>query len=280
MIINTNISAIRSNRLLETRDMDMQRTLRSLSSGKRINVAADDAAGLAVSEKMSSKLKSLKVAARNIGDGISLIETAEGYLHEAHNISTRLRELSTQAANGIYSDQDRKQIQFEVSQLLEETDQIAKRAEFNGNRLFDGRYAKAEGENIPTDKLEFQVGYAPEQSVRVYLSSMTNNDLGIENLSVETIDDAKKAINQIDNAVEVISLNRNSLGAYQSRLERTLKNVNISIENLSSAKSQIVDANVAEEVVDLTRANILTQANIAMLAQANVAQQSVLKLIG
>ena len=149
--------------------------------------------GLAVSEKMSSKLRSLKVAARNIGDGISLIQTAEGYLHEVHNISTRLRELATQAANGIYSDLDRKQIQFEVSQLLEETDDIANRAEFNGNRLFDGRYAKAEGENAPTDKLEFQVGYAPEQSVRIYLSSISNKDLGLENLSVETLDSAKKS---------------------------------------------------------------------------------------
>ena len=279
MIINTNMSAVRSNRLLTMRDMGLQKTLRTLSSGKRINVAADDAAGLAVSEKISAKLRSLKVASRNIGDGISLIQTAEGYLHEAHNIANRLRELSTQSANGIYSDQDREQIQFEVTQLLEETDDIANRAEFNGNKLFDGRYSRTEGETVPTDKLVFQVGYSAEQNVRVYLSSITNKEMGLENLSVTTVDNSRRAINQVDNAIEVISLNRNSLGAYQSRLERTLKNVNLATENLTAAKSQIVDANIAEEVVNLTRANILSQANISMLAQANVSKQAVLKLI-
>ena len=293
MSMRTNIAAINSNRVFKDRKNSMSKLMQTASSGKRINSARDDAAGLAVSERMNSKLKSMKAAYRNTEDAISLIQTSEGYLHEIQDTVSRLRELSIQASNGIYNTGDRENIQVEVNQLVDEIKNIASGAEFNGVKLFDGSFASpvnagaaaegtevAEGVNAPSSSLEFQVGYQTEQRQQVFVEGMSDESLGIKDLSVKTSEDAVRAIATLDVALDKISKQRSYFGAIENRLNRLQKNSSIAMENMQAAVGRIVDADMANTITKFTIDNILSQSNIAMLSQANLMDQGLLRLIG
>jgi len=269
--INTNISALNAWKNLAVTDNLMGKSLEKLSSGYRINRAADDAAGLAISEKMKAQISGLRQGARNAQDGISLIQTAEGALHEVHSILQRMRELAEQAASATMSDSDRTQIQAEVTQLISELDRIAASTKFNGQNLLDGSF---------TDK-EFLIG--TDTAVDTFTVSIGNMDaatLGVDSVSIATQADAKTAVADIDTAIETVSTQRATLGAYQNRLEHTINNLNTAAENLAAAESRIRDVDMALEMATFTRHQILLQAGTAMLAQANMKPQSVLKLLG
>jgi len=285
MIINHNMSAINANRLLGVKNLDLTKNMEKLSSGLRINRAADDASGLAVSEKMRSQIRGLNQAERNIQDGVSFIQTAEGYLQGSQDILHRMRELSIQSANGIYSDEDRMQIQVEVSQLIDEVNRIASHAEFNGMKMLTGRFGD---EGVANEGgLVLHVGANVDQNKRIYIGRMDAEALGItegqgngELLNISTPEAANQALLQIDNAMTLISKQRADLGAYQNRFEMASKSVAIGAENLQAAESRIRDADMAQEMVGYTKNQILTQASTAMLAQANVRSQSVMMLLG
>ena len=282
MIINHNISAMYANRTLGTRTAETQRSIEKLSSGERITRAAEDAAGIAVSEKMRSQIRGLNQASRNIGNAISFIQTTEGYLQNTGDILGRLRELSIQSANGIYTAEDRMQIQVEVSQLVDEVDRIASHAQFNGLNILNGRFSREGGE-----VMQFHVGANIDQNERVFIESMTAEALGLRNQQglggIMTITDpelANQEIGNLDSALTVVNKQRADLGAYQNRFEMAQKGVDIAAENLQAAESRIRDADMASEMVEFTKNQILTQANTAMLAQANLQSQSVLQLLG
>ncbi|AEJ61657.1 flagellin domain protein [Spirochaeta thermophila DSM 6578] len=282
MIINHNMSALYANRTLAERDTAITKNIEKLSSGLRITRAADDAAGLAISEKMRSQIRGLNQAARNIQDAVSFIQTSEGYLQETQDILHRLRELSVQAANGIYSDEDRLQIQVEVSQLVDEINRIASHAQFNGMNLLTGGFAP----NGPRS-LTIQVGANMDQQERIYIGTMTAEALlGGQNagagalVSISTPEDANRTIGQVDTALRIVSKQRADLGAYQNRFEMAWKGVSVAAENIQAAESRIRDVDMASEMVEYVKNQILTQANTAMLAQANMKTQSVLQLLG
>ena len=282
MIINHNMSSLYANRVLGISNDNIMKNMEKLSSGERINRAGDDASGLAVSEKMRSQIRGLNQASRNIGNGVSLIQTTEGYLQETTDILQRVRELAVQSANGIYSDEDRMQIQVEVSQLVAEVDRIASQAQFNGMNLLTGKF----GANS-TDVMQFHIGANMDQNARVYIGTMTAQALslkgaqGDENSAI-TINDPESAnmtIGTIDAALMVVSKQRADLGAYQNRFEMAAKGVDIAAENTQAAESRIRDTNMASEMVNYTKNQILTQAGTAMLAQANAQSQNVLALL-
>ncbi|MBN2652262.1 MAG: flagellin [Spirochaetales bacterium] len=284
MIINHNLSADYANRVLGVNNQSVQKNLEKLSSGMRINSAGDDASGLAVSEKMRAQIRGLGQASRNIQDGISFIQTAEGYLEETTSILQRLRELSVQAANGIYSAEDRMQIQVEVSQMVDEVNRIAEQSEFNGLTLLTGRFSRDLAVGQP---MRIQMGANMNQSEQIFIGTMSANALGLmegnagegEMISLREIDSANQAIGVIDNALSKVTKQRVDLGAYQNRLDEAQKGVDISAENLQAAESRIRDADMASEMVEFTKNSILNQASIAMLSQANVRPQSVLQLL-
>jgi len=281
MIINHNMSALYANRQLGIRDASVGNNIEKLSSGMRINRAGDDASGLAVSEKLRSQVGGLNQAERNIQNGVSFIQTAEGYLQETQDILNRLRELSVQSANGVYTDEDRMQIQVEVSQLVDEINRIASHAQFNGMNMLTGRFA----EN--SDRImQFQVGANMDQNERVYIGTMTAQALGLqgeqggnEMISISTPDAANMAIGRLDTALTQVSRQRADLGAYQNRFEMASKGVAIAAENLTAAESRIRDVDMAGEMVDYMKNQILTQSATAMLAQANTKTQSILQLL-
>ncbi|MGP1531966.1 MAG: flagellin N-terminal helical domain-containing protein [Treponema sp.] len=282
MIINHNMSSLYANRVLGISNDNIMKNMEKLSSGEKINRAGDDASGLAVSEKMRSQIRGLNQASRNIGNGISLIQTTEGYLQETTDILQRVRELAVQSANGIYSDADRMQIQVEVSQLVAEVDRIASQAQFNGMNLLTGKF----GANS-TDVMQFHIGANMDQNARVYIGTMTAQALslkgaqGDENSAI-TINDPESAnmtIGTVDAALMVVSKQRADLGAYQNRFEMAAKGVDIAAENTQAAESRIRDTNMASEMVNYTKNQILTQAGTAMLAQANAQSQNVLALL-
>jgi flagellin len=285
MIINHNISAIFASRQLSINSVEGDKNIEKLSSGMRINRAGDDASGLAVSEKMRSQISGLRRAERNTQDGISFIQTAEGYLEESHVILQRLRELAVQASNGIYSSQDRMQIQVEVSQLVAEVDRIASHAQFNGLNLLTGRFAREEGGNMPAASMWFHVGANMDQRIRSYINTMTTTALGIRDpssraiLSLSSPESSNMAIGIIDKALEKVSKQRADLGAYQNRLEKTSVGLMVGFENLQSAESRIRDTDMAEQMSSFVRTQILTQASTAMLAQANQKPQLMLQLL-
>lgn len=289
MIINHNISAIFSNRMLNLNDIESSKNLEKLSSGMRINRAGDDASGLAVSEKMRAQIRGLKRANQNIMDGISLIQTAEGYLEESHSILQRLRELAVQASNGIYSTEDRMQIQVEVSELIDELDRIASHAQFNGINLLTGRFANFTGENTVVASLWLHLGANMDQRERLYIGTMNSQGLGLKApvgnpetasfISLSTPDKANMAIGTIDVALTKLSKQRADLGAYQNRLEKAANGVLVGYENLQAAESRIRDTDMAEEMSIFVRNQILTQAATAMLAQANQKPQLMLQLL-
>ena len=282
MIINHNMSSLYANRVLGISNDNIMKNMEKLSSGEKINRAGDDASGLAVSEKMRSQIRGLNQASRNIGNGISLIQTTEGYLQETTDILQRVRELAVQSANGIYSDADRMQIQVEVSQLVAEVDRIASQAQFNGMNLLTGKF----GANS-TDVMQFHIGANMDQNARVYIGTMTAQALSLKGVqgdenSAITIKDPESAnmtIGTVDAALMVVSKQRADLGAYQNRFEMAAKGVDIAAENTQAAESRIRDTNMASEMVNYTKNQILTQAGTAMLAQANAQSQNVLALL-
>ena len=285
MIINHNLSAMFSQRVLGETNLSNTKNIEKLSSGMRINRAGDDASGLAVSEKMRSQIRGLNQANINAQNGISFIQTTEGYLQETQDIIQRLRELSVQSSNGIYTAEDRMQIQVEVSQLIAEIDRVASHAQFNGMNLLTGRFARETGENTVTGSMWFHIGANMDQRTRAYIGTMTAAALGLRNLGDESImslsspDSANRAIGTLDQAIKIINKQRADLGAYQNRLEFTMRGLQVGAENLQAAESRIRDTDMAREMVDFTKNQILTQSGTAMLAQANQTTQSVLSLL-
>jgi len=283
MVINHNLSAMYANRLLKYKELDLNKDIEKLSSGQRINRAGDDASGLAVSEKLRSQIRGLNQAERNLGNAVSFIQTSEGYLQESQDILHRIRELSVQAANGIYSTEDRMQIQVEISQLVDEVNRIASHAQFNGMNLLLGDFARDGAIN----GVQFQVGANMDQNERAYIGTMTAAALGLEGaqgtgemITLTSPDTANLTIGTVDNALRVVSKQRADLGAYQNRFEMAAEGVAVAAENLQAAESQIRDTDMASQMVEYVKNSILIQAGTAMLAQANVKTQSVLSLLG
>ena len=288
MIINHNMSALFTERNLKFNNIASDKDMEKLSSGLRINRAGDDASGLAVSEKMRSQIRGLRMAVQNSQNGISFIQTAEVYLQESQDILQRLRELSVQASNGIYSNEDRMQIQVEVSQLVSEINRIASHAQFNGMNMLTGRFAKATGENVVTASMWLHVGANMDQRVQVIIGTMTAQGLGVQGvngrpanatfISLSSPDRANAAIGVLDHALRLVNKQRADLGAYQNRLEYAMKGLSIGAENLQAAESLIRDTDMATQMVEFVKDQILVQSATAMLAQANTKPQSVLQL--
>ena len=285
MVINHNLSAMFAQRELGVTSGRIGGDIEKLSSGMRINKAGDDASGLAVSEKMRSQIRGLNQASQNAQNGISFIQATEGYLQETSDILQRVRELSVQSSNGIYSSEDRMQIQVEVSQLVAEVDRIASSAQFNGMNMLTGRFARETGENTITGSMWFHIGANMDQRVRVYIGTMTASALGVRNLgngqimSLENADSANRGIGIIDEALKTINKQRADLGAYQNRLTHAVGGLNIGAENLQAAESRIRDTDMAKQMVEYTKNQVLSQSGTAMLAQANQSSQQVLSLL-
>ena len=281
MIINHNMSSLYADRVLNVSNDNMLKNIEKLSSGEKINRAGDDASGLAVSEKMRSQIRGLNQASRNIQNGVSFMQTTEGYLQETTDILQRIRELSVQSANGIYSSEDRMQIQVEVSQLVSEIDRIASQAQFNGMNMLTGRFAQASNE-----VMQFQIGANMDQNARVFIGTMTASALGLKGIQGQddqiTISDPEQAnatLGAVDNALLTVTKQRADLGAYQNRFEMAVNGVNIAAENTQSAESRIRDTDMAAQMVEFTKNQILTQSATAMLSQANSSSQNVLALL-
>jgi len=285
MIINHNPSSMFAARTFGITHTVLGRNMERLSSGMRINRARDDAAGLAVSERMRSQIRGLNMAAQNAQNGVSLIQTAEGFLQGTQNVLHRLRELAVQSANGIFTSQDRMFIQVEVSQLVAEIDRIANHAQFNGMSLLTGRFGQPVGENTPTASMWFHIGANMDQRIQAFIGTMTAAALGIRDLgdgsfiSLAEQEDANRAIGTLDEALRLVSMQRANLGAYQNRLEFATRSIEIGAENLQAAESRIRDTNMANEMVGFTRNMILSQAGLAMLGQANMRGQMVMQLL-
>jgi len=285
MIINHNISSIFANRQYKVNNWNLDSNLEKLSSGLKINKAGDDASGLAVSEKMRAQIRGLMRAEKNVEDGISFIQTAEGYLDQTTQVLQRLRELAVQASNGIYTDEDRLYIQVEVSQLVAEVDRIASHAQFNGLNMLTGRFAKRTESTIPTASMWLHVGANMDQRIQVHIEAMTATALKLKDsatgeiLSLSSPEKANRAIGVIDQALQVVNKQRADLGAYQNRLMYTAKSLLIGYENLQAAESRIRDTDMANEISDFVKNQILAQASISMIAQANARPQSVLALL-
>ncbi len=285
MVINHNLSAMFAQRTLGSTNAATGSNMERLSSGMKINRAGDDASGLAVSEKMRSQIRGLNQAATNTQNAISFIQTTEGYLEETTQILQRLRELAVQSSNGIYTDEDRMQIQVEVSQLVSEVDRIASHAQFNGMNMLTGRFAQENGTNDVTASMWFHIGANMDQRVQAFIGTMTAASLGImqigneEKLNLETPADANRAIGTLDEALKRVNKQRADLGGYQNRLEHAFNGINAGAENLQAAESRIRDTDMAKEMVEFTKNQVLTQAGTAILAQANQSTQSVLSLL-
>ena len=274
MVINHNMTSINSNNNLKFKNVSLGKDIEKLSSGQKINRAGDDAANLAVSEKMRSQIRGLNQAEKNIQSGVSFVQATEGYLQESQDVLQRIRELAIQASNGIYSDEDRMYIQVEVSQMIDEVNRIASHAQFNGMNMLTGKFAGEE------NALMLHVGANVDQRKAVSVGDMTATGLGITQISLATADEANSSLATVDEALKTLNKQRADLGAYQNRFEVAQKGVAIAAENLQAAESVIRDADMASEMVNFTRDNILVQAGSAMLAQANTKTQSVMRLLG
>lgn len=284
MIINHNMGAVFANRILKFSTWNINKNIEKLSSGERINRAGDDASGLAVSEKMRSQINGMRRAARNAEDAISFIQTTEGYLQEIQDILQRVRELAVQSSNGIYTDEDRMQIQVEVSQLIDEIDRVSSHAQFNGMNMLTGSFARPVGENTPTASMWFHIGANMDQREQVFIGTMTSRGIGMKvvatgsTVSISTPEKSNQTIGLVDQALTMVSKQRADLGAYQTRLEFATKGLMSGFENMQAAESRIRDTDIAEQMVDFTKNQILVQTGTAMLAQANLMPQSVLQL--
>lgn len=266
MIINHNITALNTHRQMGMNNLSAGKNMEKLSSGLRINRAADDAAGLSISEKMRGQIRGMEQAQRNSQDGISLIQTAEGAMNEVSAMLTRMKELAVQKENGTYNDNDKGNIEKELKNLIEEIANIQDKTSFNDIKLLDGTQSS----------ISIQINHADGDTM-----TMTMVNLGDEmgSISLETIDVSEATISNIDAAIDNISAARAQLGAYQNRLEHTVNNLGTTSENLSAAESRIRDTDMAKEMVALSKNNILLQASQAMLAQANQQPQGVLQLL-
>jgi len=276
------MSAINANKVLRFKHWDVDKSMETLSSGMRINKAGDDASGLAVSEKMRTQIQGLRQAERNTEDGMSFVQTTEGYLNQTTGILQRIRVLAVQSSNGIYTDQDRQLIQVEVSALVDEVDRIASQAEFNKFKLLQGDFAKTNAKG----SMWFHMGANMHQRERVYIGTMTAQGLGLKEKTgtfiadLATADSANRTIGVIDDALHKISKQRADLGAYYNRLEYAAKGLMTAYENIQASESRIRDADMAETMVNLTKDQVLVQSGTAMLAQANVKTRSILQLLG
>ena len=267
--INTNVAAINASRILRSSTLDLNKSLERLSSGLRINRAADDAAGLAIAEALRSQVRGTIVAQRNSQDGISLVQTAEGALAETTNALQRIRELAIQAANGTQSDSNRAALNAEVTQLLEQIDDIALDTEFNGIRVLSA-----------AQTITLQAGAQTSQTLLIAVAGAKTNDLGVSTLQVSSYAGAVAAISTVDNALRSVSTLRSLFGAMQNRLEFTIRTLAIQEENSSAAESVIRDADIAKETITFTRNQILVSAGTSVLAQANIIPQTALQLLG
>lgn len=282
MIINHNLSAMFASRFEGMNTKALQSSTEKLSSGQQINSAKDGASGLAVSEKMRSQIRGLNQASRNIGDAVSFVQVAEGYLSETTDILQRIRELAVQGSNGVYSDEDRMQIAVEVSQLVAEVDRIASSAQFNGMNLLTGRFSR-ESDTV----MQFQIGANTDQSIRAYIGTMTASALGLKGMqgeesnviSVGSPDEANMTLATIDEALKNVNKQRADLGAYQNRMELAQKGINVASENTQAAESRIRDADMASEIVEFTKNQVLQNTSLAMLSQANSQSANVLALL-
>ncbi|MGC5324882.1 flagellin Hag [Brevibacillus sp. SYSU BS000544] len=269
MRINHNISALNTHRALTANTGASGKSLEKLSSGLRINRAGDDAAGLAISEKMRGQIRGLEMASKNAQDGISLIQTDEGALNETHSILQRMRELAVQSNNDTNTNADRSELQKEVAELIKEVDRISNNTEFNTQKLLDGTFSAK----------YIHIGANAGQSLTITIADMDATALGINAETVATRAGASAAITALDAAISRVSAQRASLGAIQNRLEHTVNNLGTASENLTASESRIRDVDMAKEMMDFTKNNILTQAAQAMLAQANQQPQGVLQLL-
>ena len=266
--INTNVAAINASRTLRTSTGDLNRSLQRLSSGLRINSAADDAAGLAIANGFEAQVRGTQVAQRNAQDGVSLVQTADGSLSETTNILQRVRELAVQAANGTQSTNNRTTIDNEVQQLLSQIDDIAKDTDFNGIRVLSS-----------AQTVTLQSGANPSQTLVLSVNGAKTNDLGVSTVSVSSVGAAVSAISTIDAALQSVSSLRSNLGALQNRLSFTINTLAIQEENATSSESAIRDADVAQETIKFTRNQILVSAGTSVLAQANTVPQTALQLL-
>ena len=282
MIINHNMSAINANRALKFTHWEVNKSMEKLASGERINKAGDDASGLAVSEKMRTQIQGLRQAERNTEDGMSFVQTAEGYMNQSASIIQRIRVLAVQSANGIYSPEDRQIIQVEVSALVDEVDRIASQAEFNRFKVLTGEFSRVNAKA----SMWFHLGANMNQRERVYIGTMTAQAFKFRDVAgriavtLSTPDGANRAIGVLDQGLQRLAKQRADLGAYYNRLDMTAKGLMTAYENIQAAESRIRDADIAEVMVDFTKNSVLVQTGTAMLAQANLQPQSVLRLLG
>ncbi|MDR0785772.1 MAG: flagellin [Treponema sp.] len=287
MIINHNLSAMFADRSLKVTQSYLDKNMEKLSSGLRINRAGDDASGLAVSEKLRSQIRGLNMASFNAQNGISFIQVTEGYLQETQDILQRLRELAVQSSNGIYTAEDREQIQIEVSSLIDEIDRIASHAQFNGMNMLTGRFARAGDDTATaTASMWIHIGANMDQREQIFISNLSAKGLNVRNVSDDSFnvmldkpDSANNALGTLDEALKKVSKQRADLGAYQNRLEHAIRGIDIGAENLQASESRIRDTNMANEMVGYTKNQILVQSGTAMLAQANQRSQTVLSLL-
>jgi len=312
MIINHNISAINAHRVLTDNGIETGKTLEKLASGLRVNRGADDAAGLAVSERMRAQVRGLNMAYRNAQDGVSMVQTAEGFLQETTAAIQRMRELSVQAANGIYTTADRTYIQSEIDQLTNEVERTAVQAQFNELNLFTGGLAGVgspapEAGKEPTVSRDLynknggvplHIGPNMDQRIIITIKNLTAGALGLaqkgavstespdadpivkSKLDLTSTDGANKAISTLDSALEQVNAERTRLGAYQNRLEMAMRGISVAHENLQASESRIRDADMAKEMIDFVKLNILSQSSVSMLAQANLRPQLILRVLG
>lgn len=267
--INTNVAALNTSRILRRNTLDLNKSLERLSSGLRINRAADDAAGLAIAEGFRSVIRGSIVAQRNSQDGISLVQTAEGALAESSSILQRIRELAVQAANGTNSTMNRQALNLEVQQLLAQIDDIAFDTEFNGLSVLSA-----------AQTITLQAGAQPSQTLTIWVNGAKTSDLGISSVSISSMALAVSAISTVDLALRSVSVLRSNFGALQNRLEFTITTLAIQEENSSYSESAIRDADIAQETMRFTRNQILVSAGTSVLAQANIIPQSALQLLG
>lgn len=280
MIVNHNMSALFASRIEGINSKNLQESMAKLSSGERINSAKDDSAGLAISEKMRSQIRGLNQASRNVQNGVSMLQTAEGYMSSATDILQRIRELAVQSANGIYSDEDRAMLQTEVEQLVSEVDRISQTAEFNGMTLLSGRFAE--------DGIKLQVGANCDQNFIVKLADMSATALGLkgpgqdgteQSISLADPESANMTLATIDEALKTVNKNRADIGASMNRMEMTQKGLNIAAENMVASESRIRDTDYATELVEFTKNQILAETSVSLLAQANSQSKNVLSLL-
>ena len=276
MVIQHNISAVSAYRNLNNNTTALNKNLEKLSSGYRINRAADDAAGLAISESMRSKIAGLDQSVSNANDGIGLIQTTEGALSETHSMLQRLTTLATQAANGTYNSVARTNIQAEVDELAKEITRIATSTSYNGIHMLTGKVSTISGD---ASHVKLQIGPTKDEWISIKASKMTASQLKVSGLNMKSVSGANSAITKISTAINTVSKYRATLGAKQNRLEHTINNLKVTSENVTSAESRIRDTDMASEMAAYTKNNVLVQAATSMLAQANQSGSSVLSLL-